>query len=81
MLLLDKRTDVNIVDNFGNTPLHLIAKQKLKVASEDIINKYKHCIWLLMNQNGINLKIFNRKGYTAVHFRGDLDGDSRKHKM
>lgn len=67
VLLSDPRTDVNIKDDFGNTPLHLIAKQKLKGASEDIINKYKLCIKLLMNQNGINLNIVNRQGYTAVH--------------
>jgi ankyrin repeat protein len=73
VLLSNPRTDVNILDNYGNTPLHLIAKQKLKDASEDIVDKYKHCIRLLMNQSGINVNTVNRKGYTAVHFGAQND--------
>lgn len=73
ILLSNPHTDINILDNFGNTPLHIIAKQKLKGASEDVINKYRFCIQLLLNQDGINLNIANRKGYTAVHFAAQND--------
>jgi ankyrin repeat protein len=68
VLLSHPSTDVNIMDNFGNTPLHLIAKHKLKDASEETVNKYKECVRLLMNQSGINVNTVNRKGYTAVLF-------------
>ncbi|XP_069672285.1 transient receptor potential cation channel protein painless-like [Periplaneta americana] len=73
VLLSNSKIDINIKDNFGNTPLHVIAKHKLKGETEDVINKYKHCIQLLMNQDGINPNIVNRKGYTALHFAAQND--------
>lgn len=67
-LLEDERTDVNILDNFGDTPLHIIAKQKLKSQSEDTVSKYIYCIQLLMCHKGIKVNVCNKKGYTAVHY-------------
>jgi len=63
-LLKDKRTDVNILDNSGDTPLHIIAKKKLKSQSEDTI----HCIQFLMQHKGIKVNVCNKKGYTPVHY-------------
>jgi ankyrin repeat protein len=73
VLLKNPDTDINILDNFGNTPLHLIAKQKLKNAHTDVVKKYKNCIQLLMNQDGINLNVGNKKGYTAIHVAAQND--------
>jgi ankyrin repeat protein len=81
VLLSNPSTDVNIMDNFGNTALHLIAKQKLKNASEETVNKYKHCIRLLMNQSGINVNTLNRKGYTAVHLGAQNDATEMVHTI
>ena len=67
-LLEDKRTDVNILDSFGDTPLHIIAKQKLKSESEGTVSKYIYCIQLLMCRKGIKVNVCNKKGYTPVHY-------------
>jgi len=67
-LLEDERTDVNILDSFGDTPLHIIAKQKLKGQSEDIVSKYIHCIRRLVYHKGINVNVCNKNGYTPVHY-------------
>lgn len=66
VLLSSSRTNINIQDNFGNTPLHILAKQKCEDSSTDV-NKCKYCIQLLMNQDGIDLNIGNRTSYTAIH--------------
>lgn len=67
-LVEDKRTDVNIRDTFGDTPLHVIAKQKLKGQSEDTVSKYIRCIQLLMRNKEIKVNVSNKKGYTPVHY-------------
>lgn len=67
-LLEDERTDVNILDSFGDTPLHIIAKQKLKSQSEDTVSKYINCIQLLMCHKGFKVNVCNKKDYTAVHY-------------
>jgi ankyrin repeat protein len=74
VLLSNPNTDVNIMDNFGNTPLHLLAKQKLKDVPKETVNKYKQCIRLLLNHSGINVNTVNRKGFTAIHL-GAQSGD------
>ena len=67
-VLEDPRTDVNILDSFGDTPLHIIAKQKLRGQSEDMISEYIRCIELLMRHEGIKVNVSNKKGYTPVHY-------------
>ena len=68
VLLKDERTDVNILDSSGDTPLHIIAKQKLKSESEDTVSKYVVCIKRLMRHKGIKVNVCNKKGYTPVHY-------------
>ena len=67
-LLEDQRTDVNILDNFGDTPLHIIAKQKLRGQSEEVVYKYIRCIQLLMHHKKIKVNVSNKKGYTPLHY-------------
>ncbi|PNF26761.1 Transient receptor potential cation channel protein painless [Cryptotermes secundus] len=72
VLLSDPRTDVNIKDNFGNTALHTIAKQKRKDVTKDI-DKYKDCIRLLLNHSKIDPNLPNKRDYSAVHFAAEND--------
>lgn len=67
-LLEDKRTDVNIRDSFGDTPLHVIARRKLKGQSEDTVSQYIHCIQLVMHHKQIKVNVCNKKDYTPVHY-------------
>ncbi|PSN51663.1 hypothetical protein C0J52_09619 [Blattella germanica] len=71
ILLSRPDIDINILDSFGNTPLHSIAKQKLKDESDVVVRKFKHCIELLMNQDGIKCNITNNKGRTAIHLAAE----------
>jgi ankyrin repeat protein len=81
VLLSKPSTDVTILDKCRNALLYLIAKQNLKDASEETVNKYKHCIRLLMNHSGINVNVVNRKGYTAVHFVAQNDAKEVVHTI
>ncbi|KAJ9590672.1 hypothetical protein L9F63_016300 [Diploptera punctata] len=68
ILLSSSDINVNVLDGSGDTPLHIIAKHKTKNDSQDTLNRYKHCVHLLMNQSGIDPNITNKKGYTAVQW-------------
>jgi ankyrin repeat protein len=73
VLLSNPQTDVNIKDDFGNTALHLIAKQRLRNVSDNPVNKRIQCMKLLMKRSGIDPNIVNKNGYTAVHLGAAFD--------
>lgn len=52
--LINKGADINIQDNDGNTPLHIVS-----------INNYMNCAQLLL-ERGADLFIVNKKGETVV---------------
>jgi len=58
-ILLDKSKNLNIVDNRGNTPLHVAAK----AGNWEIVQ--------LLITKGFKLIIANNKGYTALHFTAE----------
>lgn len=64
VLLWDKRTKVNAVDNFGRTALHLAAKN---FGSGEDTERYERCIALLMSCSNIDVNHPNKKGCTAVY--------------
>jgi ankyrin repeat protein len=61
-LLQESRTDVNILDNFGCTALHIAAKHFMKN-----IDDMERCISVLMAKPNIKINQHNTKNRTAVH--------------
>ena len=55
LLLNDKRIDINLQDDDGNTPIHPAIK-----------NRKVDCICKLLKQNTINLRIKNKDGKTSL---------------
>ncbi|PSN40730.1 hypothetical protein C0J52_16788 [Blattella germanica] len=65
VLLQDKRSNVNMIDELGKTPLHIAVDQHW--GSDDDTTRLEECVTLLLEHQNINVNILDKNGHTAIH--------------
>jgi ankyrin repeat protein len=66
--IFKKAADLNGQDKFGNTPLIIALMERNKVATEQLLDKFKKCADGTVSERCVDVNLKNNNGETALHW-------------